>query len=185
MPSLSRTAAKRQAHGESHLRRSETGTGCWTVCLPTGWYVTRSFAAARRELAAWRAARVRELMGERSDPLLCGNCGKPVADHCLVHLLPCCPGKCPGTSKILAPPSAPEARGDSTSRGGKGGSSLPEPGSIVTLTRPCLDDNNDTLPAGLDVVFLEEVAPGVLLVDAEDEEGNPVDARIREGDWHP
>jgi len=26
----------------------------------------------------------------------CSNCGRPTADHCTVHLIPCCPGRCPG-----------------------------------------------------------------------------------------
>jgi hypothetical protein len=25
----------------------------------------------------------------------CGNCGSPLIDHCRMHLIPCCPGKCP------------------------------------------------------------------------------------------
>ncbi|MGH9001911.1 MAG: hypothetical protein ACRDYV_02165 [Acidimicrobiia bacterium] len=27
----------------------------------------------------------------------CSNCGRPMAEHCWVHLVPCCPGKCPIT----------------------------------------------------------------------------------------
>lgn len=26
----------------------------------------------------------------------CSNCGQLVRDHCTVHLIPCCPGRCPG-----------------------------------------------------------------------------------------
>jgi hypothetical protein len=25
---------------------------------------------------------------------LCENCGKPIEDHCKIHAIPCCPGKC-------------------------------------------------------------------------------------------
>lgn len=28
--------------------------------------------------------------------IACINCGRPMADHCGVHVIPCCPGKCPG-----------------------------------------------------------------------------------------
>jgi hypothetical protein len=27
--------------------------------------------------------------------MTCDNCGGHFADHCRVHLIPCCPGKCP------------------------------------------------------------------------------------------
>ncbi len=26
----------------------------------------------------------------------CPNCAQPIIDHCKVHLIPCCPGKCEG-----------------------------------------------------------------------------------------
>lgn len=26
----------------------------------------------------------------------CSNCKQPFQDHCAVHIIPCCPGKCPG-----------------------------------------------------------------------------------------
>ena len=26
----------------------------------------------------------------------CSNCLKPVADHCRIHMMPCCPGRCSG-----------------------------------------------------------------------------------------
>lgn len=62
---LSKTAAKRQAHRESFIYRSRFWpAGGWCVSALT--YEISSglaFADARRELAAWRAARVRELMG--------------------------------------------------------------------------------------------------------------------------
>jgi hypothetical protein len=28
----------------------------------------------------------------------CGNCGEDIADHCSVHLIPCCPGRCPAAT---------------------------------------------------------------------------------------
>ena len=28
--------------------------------------------------------------------MLCANCRRPTPAHCVVHLLPCCPGRCPG-----------------------------------------------------------------------------------------
>lgn len=34
------------------------------------------------------------LIGDRT----CVNCGKPLFQHCDVHLIPCCPGQCPGVS---------------------------------------------------------------------------------------
>jgi hypothetical protein len=30
---------------------------------------------------------------------ICVNCGQPLWDHCEVHFLPCCPGRCPGEKK--------------------------------------------------------------------------------------
>lgn len=27
--------------------------------------------------------------------IMCANCGKGWAEHCKVHLIACCPGKCP------------------------------------------------------------------------------------------
>lgn len=29
----------------------------------------------------------------------CGNCGEDVLDHCKVHLIPCCPGRCQGKAR--------------------------------------------------------------------------------------
>lgn len=70
MPSLSRTAARRQAHRESRIYRWQfLGPKRWTWKLvahtrkdpaPTLFQTHREAAAA---LAAWRAERVRELMG--------------------------------------------------------------------------------------------------------------------------
>lgn len=37
----------------------------------------------------------REINGGRPQRLPCSNCGAPIAGHCTVHLVPCCPGKCP------------------------------------------------------------------------------------------
>ena len=29
--------------------------------------------------------------------MICQNCGRDMGEHCWVHLIPCCPGKCPAT----------------------------------------------------------------------------------------
>lgn len=29
--------------------------------------------------------------------MICDNCARPMAEHCTVHLIPCCAGKCPAT----------------------------------------------------------------------------------------
>lgn len=29
--------------------------------------------------------------------MICSNCGREMVEHCWVHLIPCCPGKCPTT----------------------------------------------------------------------------------------
>jgi hypothetical protein len=64
---LSRTAARRQAHRESNLYRlplAPLGRG-WALRapgLPASLRGPFTFGHARRELAAWRANRVRELM---------------------------------------------------------------------------------------------------------------------------
>lgn len=31
--------------------------------------------------------------------MLCSNCNQPLTEHCKVHLIPCCPGKCEGVRK--------------------------------------------------------------------------------------
>src|SRR4051812_49857031 len=64
MPSLSKTAAKRRAHRESSIFQVLVGHwGMQREGHPAVYGLT--YPAARRELAAWRAARVRELMGVR------------------------------------------------------------------------------------------------------------------------
>lgn len=63
---LSRTAAKRQAHRESCLFRPEQWSGLYSVWIAPGagsGLRGLSYADARRSLAAWRAERVRELIG--------------------------------------------------------------------------------------------------------------------------
>lgn len=110
MSSLSRTAAKRQAHRESHLhsrivptealRGGYLGARLWDVVAGGRVLLLgASYLRARRELAAWRAERVRELMGGRS------------------------PHAHPPSFEANCPVCAAQARGDSTSRGEKGGSS--------------------------------------------------------------
>lgn len=61
---MSRTAAKRQAHRESHLFRS----GREWCLIAFGLFKSDRlpYAEARRELADWRAKRVRELIGAGS-----------------------------------------------------------------------------------------------------------------------
>jgi hypothetical protein len=45
---------------------------------------------------------VSDLVAQQSDEhvwknsLKCANCQCNLAEHCRVHLIPCCPGKCPG-----------------------------------------------------------------------------------------
>lgn len=34
---------------------------------------------------------------------VCSNCGKPIVEHNCGHLIPCCPGKCPGFAATLIP----------------------------------------------------------------------------------
>ncbi len=34
-------------------------------------------------------------------PFMCSNCARPLATHCVVHLIPCCQGKCPGASPAI------------------------------------------------------------------------------------
>lgn len=29
--------------------------------------------------------------------MICANCRRDLAEHCWIHLVPCCPGKCPAT----------------------------------------------------------------------------------------
>lgn len=43
--------------------------------------------------------------------LPCGNCGRPWAEHCRTHAIPCCPGYCPGSAD---PPEVgdPDEEGD-------------------------------------------------------------------------
>lgn len=163
---LSKTAAKRQAHRESSMHR-QPGAG-WTVTAisePAKAYTLGhglSFAGARRKLAAWRAARVRELMGVRpgvtrypralqpGEPgyippgrredcparspedggatYLCTLDRGHASPH-VAHLSTnAAAATWPVSSKTSAPPAAPEARGDSSPRGEKGGTG-----------RPCVD----------------------------------------------
>lgn len=62
MKALSRTAAKRQAHGESSI--FQVLVGHWGMHRE-GHDCTYglTYSQARAELARWRVARVRELMG--------------------------------------------------------------------------------------------------------------------------
>lgn len=34
----------------------------------------------------------------RLAPPGCSNCGHPIREHCWLHTIPCCPGKCSGVS---------------------------------------------------------------------------------------
>ena len=36
--------------------------------------------------------------GVWKNTLLCANCRQQLAQHCKVHMIPCCPGKCPKDS---------------------------------------------------------------------------------------
>jgi hypothetical protein len=36
----------------------------------------------------------------------CSNCGWPTAAHCTTHLIPCCPGRCPGPRRPLIDPGS-------------------------------------------------------------------------------
>jgi hypothetical protein len=38
---------------------------------------------------------MQRLIGDRK----CENCHKRLFEHCTVHMLPCCPGKCSGVNK--------------------------------------------------------------------------------------
>lgn len=62
---MSKTAAKRQAHRESCIYRPEGGL--WSLWVAPGLHRVvaggLAYSNARRALAAWRAERVRELMG--------------------------------------------------------------------------------------------------------------------------
>lgn len=61
---------------------------------------------------------------------------------------------------------------------------LPRPGSIITLAVPVLDENGDTLPAGLDVVALECHEDGSILCSAEREDETPADCWVHTGEWY-
>lgn len=44
--------------------------------------------------------------------LPCSNCRRRLAEHCRIHLVRCCPGRCPGPSPVqrlaAAPPPVPD-----------------------------------------------------------------------------
>lgn len=65
----------------------------------------RRDAAATQARAAGCLVPDREpMIGERT----CGNCRAQLWDHCTLHVLPCCPGLCPGPTwaeyLVLDPP---------------------------------------------------------------------------------
>jgi hypothetical protein len=68
---MSKAEAKKQAVSESHLSRNNSRKWEWLLVTPAGWRSKGAdgkpmpYSVARRELAAWRAARVRELMGKK------------------------------------------------------------------------------------------------------------------------
>ena len=58
----------------------------------------------------WAAGHVKTCPGSRprlrettGGPLIgdrrCDNCHQPLREHCTVHLVPCCPGRCPGPNR--------------------------------------------------------------------------------------
>lgn len=61
---------------------------------------------------------------------------------------------------------------------------LPRPGSIITLSRPILDEKGDELQAGLDVVVLDCDDACRILASADREDETAVAAWIRPGEWY-